>query len=520
LLQEKLGLFDTPPNRNEIRIGLAIVGLLFLAFVLLLPLNSVRLRENVAFVPTVNIAIFLGEMIIATLLFAQAAVFRSRALMALASGFVFIAALIIPYLLTFPGAFAPNGLLGAGTHSAAWIMIFRRLAFPLVMIFYSLFKRLDLSAEPELERPLESILWVFGAIALAALLSALTVVGHGLFPPVFRDRSEGIYSHLLVFNATNIVLIVIAMGMLWRKRNSVLDMWLLVALAGSLIQSLLNLPLQARFTVGWYSLQLSMLISNLVVLLALIAESNRLYARLALSTAARGREREFRMMSIDAMATAMSQEVGQPLAAVNLNARAALSWLTCDKPAPGKAIQSIQDTIDAGQQTFEALNGVRAMFAKGSGSLSEIDINELVRETVLLLDRELASQKVLLQLELDNGLPPILANRVQLRRVLINLLTNAIESIGATTRRHRRITIRAVVEGREMLLEVSDSGTGIPPGDLERIFEPFFTTKSTGTGLGLSLSRTFAEENGGRLWVTSKKDDTTFHLQLPLRLPS
>jgi signal transduction histidine kinase len=139
---------------------------------------------------------------------------------------------------------------------------------------------------------------------------------------------------------------------------------------------------------------------------------------------------------------------------------------------------------------------------------------------VLLLDRELASQKVLLQLELDNGLPPILANRVQLRRVLINLLTNAIESIGATTRRHRRITIRAVVEGREMLLEVSDSGTGIPPGDLERIFEPFFTTKSTGTGLGLSLSRTFAEENGGRLWVTSKKDDTTFHLQLPLRLPS
>lgn len=520
LSQEKLGLFDTPANRNEIRVGVAIVGLLFLAFVLILPVSAIRLGESNAFVPTVNAVIFVGELIIATLLFAQAVVFRSRALMALASGFVFIAALIIPYVLTFPGAFASDGLLGAGTNSAAWIMIFRRVAFPLVIILYAAFKRLDMTAGPELERPLETtLLWVSGAIALAVSLSALAIAGHEFLPPMFRDRSEGVYTNLLLFNSTNIALIIVAMGMLSRKPNSVLDMWLAVALAGWLIQSLLNLPLQERFTVGWYSLHLIILLSNLLVLVALIAESNQLYARLALSTAARGREREIRMMSMDAMAAAMAQEVGQPLAAVNLGARAALSWLTGEQPVPERAIQSLQETVDAGRRTFEALNSVRVMFGKDSGSISEVDVNDLVRETALLLDRELASQRVWLQLDLDSNLPPVLANRIQLQRVLINLLTNAIESVGTTRGRPRRIAIRSTIfEGRKLLLEISDSGAGIPPENLERIFEPFFTTKLTGAGLGLSLSRTFAEENGGRLWASSEKDGgATLHLQMPLR---
>jgi signal transduction histidine kinase len=196
-----------------------------------------------------------------------------------------------------------------------------------------------------------------------------------------------------------------------------------------------------------------------------------------------------------------------------------LNWLTCEQPVPEKAIESLQETIEAGGRTFDALNSTRVMFAKGSGFVTEVDLNDLVRDTALQLDRELASQKVSLQLYLDDSLPPVLANRVQLRRVLVNLLTNAIESGAATRRRPGRIAVRtAAIDGPNMVLEVSDSGGGIPAENLERIFEPFFTTKSTGAGLGLSLSRTFAEENGGRLWASS--DGTrgaTFHLQLPLR---
>src|SRR6185295_6707158 len=115
----------------------------------------------------------------------------------------------------------------------------------------------------------------------------------------FRNRQDVVYTNVVMVNAATITLTVVAIILLYRNRRSVLDMWLLVALSGWLIQSLLNLPLHARFTLGWYSLFVMMLVSNLVVMLALIAESNRLYARLALSTAALRRERDSRLMSLD-----------------------------------------------------------------------------------------------------------------------------------------------------------------------------------------------------------------------------
>jgi len=294
-------------------------------------------------------------------------------------------------------------------------------------------------------------------------------------------------------------------------------MWLLVALSGWLVQSLLNLPIHARFTLGFYCLFIMMLASNLIVMLALIAESNRLYARLALSTAARNREREGRLMSMDAVAAAIAHEVGQPLNAVGTNAMAGLNWLTREKPDREKAIEALNATIDAKQRTFDVIKSIRAMFAKGRDSATDFGLNELVHETTAALDRDFSANKVSLEFELSDDLPPIRGSRVQIQRVLINLLTNAIESVGATRSRPRRIAIRsAPLDGTVIRLEISDTGDGIAPEKMEHIFEPFFTTKSTGTGLGLSLSRTIIEEHGGRLWASpGEKHGATFHLQLP-----
>ena len=519
MAQDHLGLFDTPPDRQEVRFSLAVVGLMFGAFLLILPVRQVRWPEISAFIPVVDAIMFVGELITATLLYAQAAVFRSRALAALATGFVAAALLLIPHALTFPGAFAHDGLLGAGVNTTAWVTMCRRAAFPIAVILYVLIKRADSKTQPGLERPAtRNGVGVTVAVFLAAGITLLATIGHDLLPPLFLNRTDQISSYAIVYQSVLFGLFLIATAMLFRTRKSVLDMWLLVALAGWLIETLLIITLHSRFTAGWYGLFLLTLFSHLVVMLALIAESNRLYARLAISTSALKREREARLMSMDGITAAISHEVGQPLSAVTTNATAGLNWLTCAKPDSERAIKALQDTIDAGRRSFDVIRSIRGMFAKGPGPVTQFSFNDLVRETTSLLDRELAAKKVSLELDLDGGLAPIRADRVQMQRVLINLLNNAIESLSGVRGRHRRIAIRSArLDGQEVLLDISDNGVGFAPEESEHIFDAFFTTKANGTGLGLSLCRTIIEEHGGRLWATHGEEfGATFQLRLPL----
>ena len=193
------------------------------------------------------------------------------------------------------------------------------------------------------------------------------------------------YSNLLIFNVTSIVVIAASILILAFERRSVLDLWLLVALAGWLIQSVLNLALQARFTPGWYGLMLISLFADLFVLLALVAESNRLYARLARTSAERDRERDARLMSMDAVAASISHEVRQPLAAVSLNALACRNWLQRNQPDIGRAVIAIDEVMESTRRTSEVLKSVRAIFDGVSESPAEFDLNVLAHETAALL---------------------------------------------------------------------------------------------------------------------------------------
>jgi len=518
LPRDQLGLFDTPPERRQVRLCIVLVGVLALPAMLVLPVRDAPLGQVSAFIPTVDAFIFLADVITAALLCAQAAVFRSRALAILAAGYVFSAALLIPHALTFPGAFAPDGLLGAGVNTTGWIANFRRLSFPIAIVLYVWFRRSN-TPHGEIELPPVGIFPILLlAAGLAAAMTLLATLGHDLLPSFYANRSHLAVSYTTRVETVNLAVFAAATILLYRARTSVLDMWLLVALSGWLIQSLLIMTLSARFTAGWYALYAIAVSCHLTVMIALIAESNRLYARLALSTAARNRDRDARLMTMDAVAAAISHEVGQPLTAVILNARGGLNSLTSDPPKRDQAIESLQAALDSGHRTFEVMKSARASFAPGAGKTGEVSLNDLVRATVASLHRELADGKVLLQTELDENLPAVLADGVQVQRVIVNLITNAIESLGATRGRHRRLTVRtAVADSRHVLLEVSDSGLGIADEDMTRIFEAFFTTKPAGTGLGLSLSRTIVEEHGGRLWVSRNEGHgATFHLQLPL----
>jgi signal transduction histidine kinase len=516
--RDHLGLFDTPPDRTQIRLSLAIVGLLFVAVFLILPVRDIRLGEIDSYVAMSDAVMCLGDLITATLLFAQASVFRSRALAVLGAGYVYTAALLVPHALTFPGAFSPNGLLGAGLNTPAWLAVLRRVALPITVIVYVQLKRSEAAAQPGAERPAAKIgVALLAAVALSAAVTLLVMIGQGFLPPFLINRSGLFHSNLVVFEALQLALLAVAAFALFRTRSSVLDVWLLVALSGWLAQSLLNMALRGRFTAGWYGLSVIMVFSHLVVMLALIAESNRLYARLALAMAARSREREARLMSIDAVAVAIAHEVGQPLTAVTLHAKSGLNWLTRTPPDAEKAAKSLRGAIEAAHRTTDVVRSIRAMFSERPELATEVSLNDLVRATAALLDVELAGEKVSVQLALDDTLPPVLADRVQMQRVLLNLFTNAIQSLHGTHGRPRRIAVRSArLDGHDVLLEVTDNGVGIAPEELEHIFEAFHTTKPTGAGVGLSLCRTIVGAHGGRLWATpGKAHGATFHLQLP-----
>jgi signal transduction histidine kinase len=515
---EHLGLFDTPPDRRQVRLSLAVVAVLSFASIPMMLLRNVRLAEIDSFVPMLDAILFIGEVITASLLYAQASVFRSRGLAILGACYLFTGLLLIPHALTYPGAFSRDGLLGAGVSTAAWIMFLRQPAFAIAVMLYAQSKTSAWTVRSDTDSPAPKIaVHIFAAIVLAMAVTILVTRGLGLLPQIFADRAQIIPARLAACESVAIALWLIAIVMLWRRRTSVLDLWLLVALAGWLLVSLQTMTLPARFTAGFYWLSVVAMLSHLVVMLALIGETTWLYARLALSVSAWSREREARLMSVDALAAAVSHEVGQPLTAIRIHANAALTCLSGEPPNTQRAIRSMRATLEAGTLAVGAIAGIRETFAKKANERTTFDLAELVRATMPLLQRELASGRISLQLALDESLPPVLADRVQLQRVLVSLLSNAIESLRVTEDRPRCIAIRsASLRGQGVVLEIGDNGVGIAREHMAHIFDPFFTTKSAGAGLGLSLCRVIVEAHGGRLWAAHGKDHgATFHLELP-----
>jgi signal transduction histidine kinase len=511
--QDGLGLFDTPPERRDVRSATAVVALLSVALLVVLPFTNVRVGEVAAFVPVADSIMFVGDLIVATLLYAQASLFRSRALTILATGYVAMALLLAAHALSFPGAFSPDGLLGGGVSTTGWLAAFRRFLFPIFVILYVLLSARD---QTDQDRPIGTGTAVAIAFALAAAATILATAGQDLLPPLFVNRTDAQLQNLSAVALVGILTILAAIVLLLRQRKSILDLWLLVALAAWLIQSVLNLLLEARFTIGWYALYAIMVSSHLVVLVALIGEANRLYARLALATAARRRDRESQRLSMDAVAAAISHEVGQPLAAVSLNASAAERYLTAPRPNVAKAIESLREINASASHSFDVLKSIRAMFSKRPGWARELNINEVVEAAASRLATELAAARVSVQMSLDDSLPPVMANRVQMQHVVGNLIANAIESLGKTRGRRRRLEIRSSARDQSVILEISDNGIEMRADDPWRVFDALSASDTNGDGIRLSICRTIVEEHGGSISAsTGDEHGTTFHVKLP-----
>jgi signal transduction histidine kinase len=511
-------IFRLPPSPAQRRLALSVVLALIAAFVVAAgPLSTVPLPRIDAFIPMYAMAMFVSDSITAFLLFAQFAIVRSHALLAIASGYLFTALILIPWALTFPGVFAPGGLLGAGLQSPPWLYILWHTGFSLSVIAYALLKNADPSKQ-RWKGACSAAIFLSAAVAVAAVCAAtlLVTAGHALLPKIFRDPGTTALS-LPQYVAAGTVLVsaVVALMVLWSCRSSVLDLWLMVVLCDYLIEMRL-LMVADRYTLGWYATRIFGLISASLLLFVLLYEITTLYAQLVDAVLGQRREREARLMTGDAVSASIAHEVNQPLSAMIANADAGLGWLTRAVPDLQEAKEAFTHIVADGHRAGAVIAGIRAMFKKDVRARTTLDVNEIIRGVLAVVDAELARHRVSVQVELADSLPWVNGDRVQLQQVLLNLTTNAIEAM-ATTDGARALGVTSTINtSGGVMVSVKDTGTGVAPENVHRIFTPLFTTKRHGMGMGLSISRSIIEAHDGRLWAAPNAPrGSVFHFVLP-----
>jgi signal transduction histidine kinase len=212
------------------------------------------------------------------------------------------------------------------------------------------------------------------------------------------------------------------------------------------------------------------------------------------------------------LSASIAHEINQPLASVVTNAHACQTWLSHEPPNLERAQAILKRIIRDGHSAAEVVQRIRALFKETAPVKAPLDLNQIVAEVLSVLSDELRDNGIIVETDLEDGLPMIEADRVQIQQMLINLVHNAIHAM-AMTDREKSLMLRSRRQGEELLLQVRDRGVGITDPTL--VFEPFFTTKDS--GMGLSIARSIVEAHGGRIWATVNEDaGTTFSIALPV----
>jgi C4-dicarboxylate-specific signal transduction histidine kinase len=223
-----------------------------------------------------------------------------------------------------------------------------------------------------------------------------------------------------------------------------------------------------------------------------------------------------RVTAMGELTASLAHEVNQPLAAAVINANSCSRWLAGDEPNIDEARAAAARIVQDGTRAAEIISRVRLLFTKGEETREVLDVNEIIREMIVLLRGEAAQHSVTIGPQLSGDLPGIMGDRVQLQQVMMNLIMNGIDAM-KDSNGDRELVIASRRNGEEQVqVSVSDTGVGLPKQHNE-IFKPFFTTKSDGIGMGLSISRSIIESHGGRLWASDGSPrGASFHLTLPV----
>jgi signal transduction histidine kinase len=496
-------------DRREGRFALAALLVSAVIFLAAAPFAKTPLAVVPAFIPIYESALVICDLITVVLLFGQFSFLRSQALFVLASGYVFTAFMTVSHALTFPGLFSPTGLLGAGPQSTAWVYLFWHGGFPLVVIAYALLK--DNGPEPSVTRPRrhDRVAILSSVAAVLAIVCGLTLfatAGHEFLPAIMQGNRITVPGHIVISSVWALSLL--ALAVLWRRRpHTVLDLWLMVVMCAWLFDiALAGILSVGRYDLGWYAGRIYGLLAASFVLIVLLLESGKLYARLVDAFASERQQRQLlertdtELMAVnkdlEAFSYSVSHDLRAPLRAVNGYAlrleedyaamfdeegRRLLGVVRGEAGRMGRLIDDLLAFSRIGRQPVQCLT---------------VDMEALVRETVEESAGDYPSAKVEIA-----ALPQVAGDRALLKQVWVNLVGNALKYSSKHLAPRVEIGGRAIAEGLEYW--VKDNGAGFDPRYADKLFSVFQRLHGAdefpGTGVGLAIVQQVVARHGGRV---------------------
>ncbi|TYL83367.1 MASE4 domain-containing protein [Bradyrhizobium cytisi] len=509
------------PRQKAWAVGVA-VSLIVVAAVIA-PFARIQLGQINGFVPVLQTALSLAELITAALLFAQFAIQPRRALLALASGYVFSGSFAFLQTLAFPNGYAPAGAIGDGLNSPAWLYVLWHSVFPATILVYGFTKDHSPADRPG-RAAVAAIAIAIGCIAAAIAGLTWMVTAKAEYLPSFYVSD--VRHQTPLGNQVNLILLlwnVTALAVLFVRMRTILDLWLMVTLLAYLPNFLVAIiGSSVRFTIGWYAARGFVLVGSCMLLTVLLIETMFLYSSLASVIALQRRERANRILSIDAVTGAIAHELRSPLGAISLNAATGLSHLRAASPEL-EDLENILCDIEAdGNRAADVISSIREMTIKTGHGGASTNVEDIVELALRLLKHDLLANGVSVATEFQGNIPPIALDGTELQQIVLNLCKNAIDAMSSVPADQRELRMKTGLDGGTTVhLSVEDSGTGISPSDQERIFDPFFTTKQGGMGLGLAISSNLAARCGGKLrLVKSDVKGSVFELEMPISAPA
>ncbi len=509
------------PSGAEVKAAIACLALLAVGVAAATPFAAVPGDVAAPLLPGYATAVLMIDLFTATLLVSQYVAIGAPALLALAAAYLFNGFTAVAWVASFPGVFAPEGLLGGDLQTTAVIAAFRRLAFPIGLLAYALLRQRG--GRHERWRPwsrAHATAAVAGS-ALAALLATGAALGlSGSAPTLMADARVPTAAWDAVLWASIATTLAAAVAVARLRPFSVLDLWLLVTLAAFLVE-LVMLGFVAegvRFSLGWWAGRAVGLAAVAVVALALLVDTVRTIARSVTTLAAEVQARRAREASLEALGAAIAHELNQPLAAIATSAEAAGRWLDRARPDLGQARERLLAISEESARAGRVLVGLRRSFGRRSPKGGAVEAGALLLSVAALVRDDARAADVRVEVD-DGGVGAMLVRGDvdQLRQALSNLAINAIEAMAQPGLPSRVVTLSARSGGGTLVLSVGDTGPGIPDTLIEAAFEAFRSGKLHGMGLGLMISRTIVEAHGGVIAASNKPGGgALFEVTLPM----